>query len=135
MGGAVTELRAPANEIQRKLLSAIAELSTRLYVIVGQTEAQAHLLGNLVLERRDGEDLIFLSGTETHVHINWGSVSNVTHSQRDGYDCISFFDQERVLFEILPESSDYRFTEDILTCMQEQRSLLRLPGAVGCLSE
>jgi hypothetical protein len=80
-----------ASDDHRRLWAAIGQTPSPIYLLVGERQqAQAHLLGSFALERKDGEDLIVLRGTEIHLHVNWPAITHVERAQRDGFDTIRF---------------------------------------------
>jgi hypothetical protein len=80
-----------ARDDHRRLWAAIGQTPSPIYLLVGERQrAQAHLFGSFALERKDGEDLIVLQGTEVHLHVNWPAITRVERAQRDGFDTIRF---------------------------------------------
>jgi hypothetical protein len=103
-----------ASDEQREVWDALARVAEPLYLLVGKrTHAQAHLLGSFALERVDGEDVIVLRGTRTHVHLDWSAITRLERSDQDGYDCLRFLGREHPLVEILVSDPSHRYSADI----------------------
>jgi hypothetical protein len=103
-----------ASDHHRRLWAAIGQTPSPIYLLIGERpQAQAHLLGRFVLERRDGEDLVVLQGTETHVHVNWPAITRVERARRDGFDSIRFLGAGTPVLELLTDART-PFPPDVL---------------------
>jgi hypothetical protein len=99
-----------ASDRQREVWGALARVVEPLYLLVGRRKhAQAHLLGSFALERVDGEDVIVLRGTSTHVHVDWSAIVRLERCDQDGYDSLRFLGPEHPLVEVLVSDPRHRY--------------------------
>jgi hypothetical protein len=109
-----------ANDEHRRVWAAIRDVSEPLYLLVGKRSgAQAHLRGSFAVKTIDGEDLIVLEGTDTHVHVNWSEITEIERAERDGYDCIGFLGRQGPVVEVLAGSPEYRFGAELLAAIEQ----------------
>jgi hypothetical protein len=115
-----------ANPNQRKFWLALGQIPIPLYAIVSNAGTRAELLGSLSLERSDGVDVIVLKGSGSHIHLNWAAISRVQYEPReDGYDCITFFDGDNQLLQVVPQNKAYRYPAELLSALADVTTELR----------
>jgi hypothetical protein len=83
-----------------------------------RSEAQAHLLGSFDLERIDGEDVLVLRGTRTHVHVTWSAITCLERAHQDGYDCLRFLGPHAPLIEVLTSDPTRRFDAAVTSLLE-----------------
>jgi hypothetical protein len=73
------------------------------------------LLGSFAVEHVDGEDVIVLKGTPTHVHVNWATITRLERTDRDGYDCIRFLGPADAVFELLAGDTEHKYSAELVS--------------------
>jgi hypothetical protein len=103
----------------RRLWAALAQTPGPLYLLVGKRpEAQAHLRGSFLLETADGEDVVVLAGTRTHVHVHWSSITRVERSSREGYDTLRVLSGDTPLLELLTAEPGTTFSPQVVAQLE-----------------